>query len=158
MDIGLYSDEVSRTPYPVTIRACRLLPTEERPRIVLHGDESMDRANPRKDRVAVGPILHDAIGMVHLMSLWLCRCLPRWQICVHKLAAAATAKKAKHAKTTQRQMGSGKSFSHDGSPIDSVQYSANGHITCRILSSAAPMFTLTLGHASSNVITICIIL
>jgi hypothetical protein len=149
---------VSRTPYPEKIRAFRRLPTEDRPGIVLYGDQSIDLANPWKECVAGGPILHYAIGMFHLLSHWLCRCLPRWQICVHKLAAAATAKKAKHAKATQRQMGCGKSFSHDGSPIDSVQYSANGHITCRILSSAAPMFTLTLGHASSNVITICIIL
>jgi hypothetical protein len=42
-------------------------------------------------------------------------------------------------------VGRGKGFSHEGSPIDLVQYSANGHITCRILSSVAPMFTLNWG-------------
>jgi hypothetical protein len=87
----------------------------------------------------------------------LCRCLLPREICGQQLAAGATSKKAKHAKTTQSQAGRRKGFSHDGSPFDSVQSSANGHITCRILSSAAPMIIPTLGQDSSNVITICII-
>jgi hypothetical protein len=67
------------------------------------------------------------------MFRWHCRWLCRWllprEISNQRLAARATAKKAKHVKKTHRQRECGKDFSHDGSPIDSVQYSANGHFT-----------------------------
>jgi len=148
---------MSRTPYPEKILAFRRLPAENRPGIVLHSDQGMDLANARKERVARAPIHHNAIGMLRWRRRWLCRCLLPREICGQQLAAGATPEKAKHAKTTQRQAGRRKGFSHDGSPFDLVQYSANGHIACRILSSAAQMFIPALRQASSNVITICII-
>ena len=101
----------------------RRLPTEDRPRIVLQGDQGIDLANSRIDQVAHAPVLHYAIGMFRWLCRWLCRCLLPREICNQRLAVGATAKKAKHAKKTQRQRGCGKGFSHDGSPIDSVQYS-----------------------------------
>ena len=116
----LLTEKVSRTPYPVKIFAFRRLPTEDRPRIVLQGDQGIDLANARIDQVTRAPILHYAIGMFRWLCRWLCRSLLPREICNQRLAVGATAKKAKHAKKTQRQKGCGKGFSHDGSPIDSV--------------------------------------
>jgi hypothetical protein len=124
-----------RVSCPVPILPFRCLPTQERPRIVLDGVQGIDFPNARIDHVAHAPILHYAIGRHRGLPRW----LPPRKISGQILAVGATAKKAKHAKNTQRQSGCGKNFSHDGSPIVSVQYWTNGHITCRILSSAGPM-------------------
>ena len=129
----LWTDEASRTSCPDKVLPFRRLPTEDRPRIVLQGDQGIDLANARIDQVVHAPILHYAIGMFRWLCRWLCRCLLPREICNQRLAARATAKKAKYAKKTQRHRRCGKGFSHDGSPIDSVQYSAKAHITFRIL-------------------------
>jgi hypothetical protein len=60
MDLAMKID-VSRTSNPPL--PCRRLPTENRPRIMLHGDHSIDVTNARIERVARAPILHYAIGM-----------------------------------------------------------------------------------------------
>jgi hypothetical protein len=121
--MDLWTEKVSRTPYPVKILPFRRLPTEDRPRIVLQGDQGIDLANARINHVVHAPVLHYAVGMFRWLCRWLCRCLLPREICNQRLAGRATAKKTKHAKKTQGQKGCGKGFSHDGSPIDSVQYS-----------------------------------
>ena len=90
------------------------------------------------------------------MCRWLCRCLLPREICNQRLAVGATAKKANHAKKTQRQKGCGKSFSHDGSPIDSVQYSIRPMATLQmvVLSDRTPESTAASSQDALNVITI----
>jgi hypothetical protein len=40
------------------------LPTLDRPRIVLHGDQGSNLADARIDNMPVAPVLHYAVGMV----------------------------------------------------------------------------------------------
>src|SRR5580704_9709744 len=109
--MDLLTEKVLGSSCPVKTLPFRLLPTEDRPWIVLQGDQGIDLANLRIDQVVHAPVLHYAIGMFR----WLCRWLLPREICNKRLAVGATAKKAKHAKKTQRHRGCGKSFSHDRS-------------------------------------------
>ena len=77
----LLTEEVSRTSYPVPIFAFRRLPAEDRPRIVLQGDQGIDLANARIDHVTHAPVLHNAIGMFRWRCRWLCRWLLPREIC-----------------------------------------------------------------------------
>ena len=122
---------------------------------MLHGDQGIDLANARIDHVARAPILHYAVGMFRWrVGGCAAACSPGRSV-VSNWPLELQPKRPSTQRTHNARVGRGKGFSHDGSPFDSVQYSANGHITCWILSSAAPIFTATLAQASLNVITIC---
>lgn len=71
----------------VPILPFRCLPTEDRPRIVLHGDQSRYRAEASIDNMALAPVLYDAIRMVNLL--------------IFVLAVSSQAKKTKHAKCVE---------------------------------------------------------
>ena len=69
----------------------RMLPTELRPRIVLHGDKRVDLADPRKEDMPVGPVLHDAIWVFLRLLI----------VSVSFLAVGSRAKKTEDAKRTE---------------------------------------------------------
>ena len=66
----------------------RFLPTEDRPRIVLHGDQRLYRAEARIDNMAMAPVLHQAIRMLIILVF----------VSAAVLAVGSQAKKAKQAK------------------------------------------------------------
>ena len=69
----------------------RMLPTELRPRIVLHGDKRMDLADPRIEDMTVAPVLHDAIRVLLRLLV----------VSVSFLAVGSRAKKTEDAKRTE---------------------------------------------------------
>jgi hypothetical protein len=75
-------------------------------------------------------------------------------ITVSFLGARRQAGKTQQAKHRQRHQERGSGFSHDRSPIDSIQLLANGRNAGRILSIEMPGMSTALKQASSIVITI----
>src|ERR1700726_4391693 len=106
---------------PVPIFPFRLLPTEDRPRVVLHGDQRLHWTYTRIDSVVTAPVLYDAVRMGLLMIFVLLE--------VSVLGGGSQGKKAKQAKRAYCKTEGGKLFSHDESPVFSVRNSAHGHPT-----------------------------
>src|SRR3984893_17541843 len=102
---------------PVPIFPFRLLPTEDRPRVVLHGDYGLDGAEARIGKMATAPVLYDAVRMGLRMILVL--------LVITILGVGSRGKKAKQAKRACRETEGGKLFSHDESPVFSVRNSAD---------------------------------
>ena len=145
IDVAWCSEEVSRTPCPVKILAFRRLPTEDRPRIVLHGDQGIDLANARIERVARAPILTMPLECsVGVAGGCAAACSPGRSV-VRNWPLELQPKRPSTQRTHNARWDAEKVFRTMVLQFDSVQYSANGHITCRILSSAAPMFIPHVG-------------
>jgi hypothetical protein len=75
----------------VPILTFRLLPTLDRPRIVLHGDQRMDLAEARIDKMPVAPVLHNAIRVLLRLLI----------VSVSVLPVGSRAKKTEDAKRTE---------------------------------------------------------
>jgi len=80
---------------PVPIPAFRRLPTEDRPRIALHGDQGLYGAEARIDNMAVARVLYDAIRMLDRAVSFAV------STSISVLAVGSQAKKAKRAKCAQ---------------------------------------------------------
>ena len=99
-------------PFPVPILPFLFLPAQDRPRVMLHGDQRLYRADARVDSMAPAPVLYDAVRMILLLIFVLAA--------ISVLGVGSQAKKAEHAKRACCESEGGKLFSHDRSPIDSV--------------------------------------
>src|SRR6202521_1568485 len=111
--------EMSTASLPVPILPFRGLPTEDRPRVMLHGDQRLYRADARIGNMTPAPVLNYAVRMF-LRLLF----AP-----VSVLSPGRQTRESKHAKRTHRHTHCANNFSQDASPIDSVQRLASGHLT-----------------------------
>jgi hypothetical protein len=111
--------EMSSPSFPAPIVPFRSLPTEQRPWIVLNGNQRLYRADARIGNMTPAPVLNYAVRMLlRLLSAPVSVLPPRRQT-----------RESQHAKRTHRHTHCGKNFSHDASPIDLVQRLASGHLT-----------------------------
>jgi hypothetical protein len=110
----LFSIPVSITIFisvfcPVPIFTFGSLPTEDRARVVLDGDQRLNRAKARINNVAPAPVLDDSIWMIFLV------------ICILgliiSLSVSLQGKKADEAKSRDYESDRGWLVSHVGSPI-----------------------------------------
>src|SRR5579872_2094157 len=103
--------EMSTASLPVPILPFRGLPTKDRPRVVLHGDQRLYRADARIGNMTPAPVVNYAVRM--FLRLLFAR--------VSVLSPSRQTRESKHAKRTHRHTHCGNNFSQDLSPIDSVQ-------------------------------------
>jgi hypothetical protein len=94
---------------PVPILPLRRLPTEDRPWILLYGDQRLYGADAGIDNMSPAPVLDDAIWLVRLMVCVL--------VVIYVLGEGSQAKKADQAKRGHCETEGGKLSSHHGPPI-----------------------------------------
>jgi hypothetical protein len=117
--IAVAITKMSSASFPAPIVPLRSLPTEEGPRIVLNGNQGLCRADARIGNVTPAPVLNYSVRMFFRLL-----CVP-----VRVLSQGRQTREDKQAKRTHRHTRCGKQFSHEASPIDSVQCLAMGHLT-----------------------------
>jgi hypothetical protein len=111
--------EMSRLTFAAPIVPFRGLPTEQSPRIVLNGNQGLDRADARIGNMTPAPVVNYAVRM------FLRLLFARGSV----LSPGRQTRESKHAKHTHRHTHCGKHFSHDVSPINSAQRLASGYLT-----------------------------